>query len=58
MELIMALFLNFLGCLPAILITVVGFFINPILGVGLGLFFFAIAVCSATYTINKIRKQK
>ena len=58
MKLIMALCLNFLGCLPAILITVVGFIINPILGVGLGLFFLAIAVCSTIYTMKKIRKQK
>ena len=58
MELLMALFLNFLGLLPAIAITVIAFIIIPILGVGISLFFLVIAVCTAIHTVSKLKKNK
>ena len=58
MKLIMVLFLNFLGLLPAIAITALAFIINPVLGGCLGLFFLAVAVCSAIHTIHSIRKNR
>ncbi len=58
MEVLFALFLWALNFLPAIIMTVIVFCINPILGVLLGLFFFLVAVVTAVVQIYKIMKNK
>lgn len=53
MEILFALLLNIMGFIPAIIFTLVVFFINPILGVMVGLLFVAISVISVIYALRK-----
>ena len=53
MEKLFALILNLLGFIPAILFTLIIFFINPILGILVGLFFVSVAVITAIYVLRK-----
>ena len=58
MEFILAFFLWFMGLLPAIIMTAIVFFINPVLGVLLGIFFVLVAVITSVAKILQIRKGK
>ena len=53
MEILFALLLNLIGFIPAIIFTLIVFFINPILGVMVGLFFVSIVVITTIYVLRK-----
>ena len=58
MELIMMLFLFLLGCLPAIIVTVIAFCINPVWGVALAVLCIATVVITSIFTIREIIKKE
>lgn len=58
LELILSLFLCALGFLPAIIMTVIAFIINPVLGVLVGLFFLIVLAVTFIYNIYRIKNGK
>ena len=50
--------LGLCGYLPAIIITIIAFFINPIMGALLCVFFGALFIGTCIYKISEIRKGK
>jgi Ca2+/Na+ antiporter len=58
MELIFTFILSLMNLLPAIIMTIVAFFINPIIGIVLGSLFVLIAIITSIVQIRKIIKNK
>ena len=58
LELILSLFICALGFLPAIIITVIAFVINPVLGVLTALFFLTVFAVALVYGIYRIKHGK
>ena len=55
---ILTLVLCLMGLLPAFIITVIAFIINPIFGVIVAVYFLVVMVLAAVYNIGKIFYKK